>query len=150
MKMLVGIFALMLISFASHAQWNVRFGNVDFGHGQYEREHDNSVFWQIVEERQCSQQDRVELGLEQGQLTRREIKKLQREQRHIAKQVKHMKRHNYLTRRDKREVMEHLDYVSEKIRALSHNRHYSHRKQHHYSNKGQYVYSNNNARQYYY
>ena len=150
MKILVGIFALMLTSFASHAQWNVRFGSVDFGRGHYEREHDDSVFWQVVEERQCSQEDRIEFGEGQGQLTRREIKKLQREQRHVAKQVRHMKRHNHLTQRDKREIMEHLDYVSKKIRVLSHNRNFTHRERHHYKKRGQYASSNNNARQYYY
>ena len=35
-----------------------------------------------------------------------------------------MKRHNYLSRRAKSEVMERLDFVSEKIRALKHNEYY--------------------------
>lgn len=113
------IMVLMLIPFAGHAEWN--------GHSKHrnnEQRHNNSYFWQDVERRQYKQQSRIDRGIDKGQLTRREIKKLRREQKHVAKQIRHMKRHNYLSRRAKSEVMERLDFVSEKIRALKHNEYY--------------------------
>lgn len=120
MKMLSLIVVLMLVPFVSHAEWNNH-----FKHRNHEHKHNNSYFWQGIEHRQYRQKSRIDRGIDKGQLTRREIKKLRREQKHVAKQVRHMKRHHHLSRRDKREVMEHLDFVSDKIRTLKHNNHYA-------------------------
>lgn len=62
----------------------------------------------------------------------------------MAKQLRHMKRRNYLSRRDKRDVMEHLDFVSEKIRALKHNKYYARRGRFSNDRHNQRVYSNGN------
>lgn len=133
------IMVLMLIPFASHAEWS---GHSK--HRNHEHRHNNSYFWQDVEHRQYRQQSRIDRGIDKGQLTRREIKKLRREQKHIAKQVRNMKRHNYLNKRDKREVMEHLDFVSDKIRTLKHNKHYARRNRSSHDGHNQHVYSNEN------
>lgn len=61
----------MVIPFAGHAEWK--------GHSKHrnnEQRHNNSYFWQDVEHRQYRQQARIDRGIEQGQLTRREIKKI--------------------------------------------------------------------------
>jgi len=134
----------MLIPFVSHAEWS---GHSK--HRNHEHKHNNSYFWQDIEHRQYKQDSRIERGIEKGQLTRREAKKLHREQRHVAKQIKHLKRHNHISRSDKREVVEHLDYVSQKIRALKHNQHYAHRDSHNHKKQQRHTYSNDKRRDYY-
>jgi len=144
MNKLTLLMVLMLIPFAGHADWK--------NHYKYrnnEPRHNNSYFWQDVENRQYKQERRIKKGIERGQLTRREVKKLHREQKHVAKQIRHLQRYNYLNRRDKREVMEHLDYVSDKIRTLNHNQHYVHREQYRHKTAVRHGYSNNNDRNYY-
>jgi len=143
MKKLTLIIVLMLIPFTSHAEWK---GHSK--HRNHEHRHNSSYFWQDVEHRQYKQESRIERGINKGQLTRREAKQLHREQKHVAKQIRHLKRHNYISHRDKREVKEHLDYVSQKIRALKHNQHYVHRDNYNHKKQQRRVHSNNN-RDYY-
>lgn len=141
MKMLTTVFMLMLIPFAAHAER---------GHyiGHRNHQHNQSHFWQDVEHRQYRQDARIERGIERGQLTRREARKLKREQKHVAKQVRHMQRHNYLSRADKREVMEHLNYASDKIRTLKHNRRNAHRRNYSNHDHGRYTHANDYNRNY--
>jgi len=136
MKMLTIVMVLMFTPFVSHAEWNNH-----FKHNNHERKHNNSFFWQDVERRQYRQESRIDKGIEKGQLTRREVRKLHKEQKHVAKQIRHIRRDNRLSRGDRREVMEHLDYVSDKIRSLKHNQRYAHRKNH--NKKVNQGYSNN-------
>jgi len=144
MKMLTIAIILMLVPFASHAERNSH-----FKHRKHEQQQNNSYFWKNVDRRQYKQEGRIERGINKGQLTRREAKKLHKEQKHVAKQIRHFQRHNHLSRRDKREVMEHLDYVSDKIRILKHNQHYVHRNQYKHKKSTRHVHSNNNDRNYY-
>jgi len=140
MKMLTIAIILMLVPFASHAERNNH-----FKHRKHEQQQNNSYFWQNVDRRQDKQRSRIERGIKKGQLTRREIKKLRREQKHIAKQVRHMKRHNHLSPGDRREVIEHLDYASNKIRNLKHNQYYIQRDNNMRHGHGQYTHLNNRA-----
>jgi hypothetical protein len=55
-----------------------------------------------------------------------------------------MQRHNYLSRADKREVMEHLDYASAKIRTLKHNRRKAHKRNYNNHDHGRYAHDYNN------
>jgi len=144
MKMLTMVVVLMFTPFVSHAEWNNH-----YKHDNHERGRNNSSFWQNVEHRQFRQETRIERGIKKGQLTRREARKLHREQKHVAKQIRHLRRHKYLNKRDRREVVEHLDYVSEKIRALKHNRHYAKQHNHGRRKQNRHVYSNDNNRNYY-
>lgn len=141
MKKLIIAIVLMFTPFVGHAEWNNHFKQ-----SHHEQRHNNSYFWKDVEHRQHKQASRIQRGIKKGQLTRREAKQLHREQKHVAKQIRHLRRDNHLSRHDKREVVEHLDYVSGKIRNLKHNQHYAHRD--HYSHKKQsrHVYSNDNNR----
>ncbi|MFW5443287.1 MAG: hypothetical protein ACKE51_03130 [Methylococcaceae bacterium] len=121
MKMLT--LAILLMSFP----WVTQAKGGHFSHDDYERGH-NSTFWHDVQYRQHRQESRIARGIDKGQLTRKEVKKLHREQKHVAKQIKHLRRHHYLSRSDKRSVMEHLDHVSKKIKRLKHNDRYAHTK----------------------
>jgi hypothetical protein len=123
MKMLALAILLMSFPWASHAEGWKHSKHRD----HYQRGHNNSYFWQDVQQRQHRQDLRIEKGIHKGQLTHREVKKLRREQKHIAKQIRHMSRHHYISRADKRSVFEHLDYVSKKIRILKHNDRYAHK-----------------------
>ncbi len=120
MKMLALAIILMSFPWASHAE--------EWEHSEHrDRGYNNSYFWQDVQRRQHRQDSRIERGVHKGQLTHREVKKLRREQRRVAKQIRHISRRHYLSHADKRCVMEYLDYVSEKIRILKHNDRYAHR-----------------------
>ena len=131
----------MIIPFTSQAERSHH-----FKHRHTEQKHNNSYFWQDVERRQHKQERRIERGVDKGQLTRREAKKLHREQRHVAKQIRRLARYNYISRQDKRDVMEHLDYVSEKIRILKHNQNYVHRKAYRYEKSTRHIGSNHRDR----
>ncbi len=130
---------LIFTPLVSHAQWNNH-----SRHRGHHQEHNNSYFWQDVERRLDRQESRISRGIDKGQLTHREMKKLKREQRHVAKQARHLKRHDYLSRSDKREMMEHLDYVGHKIKSLKHNGNHMHRERnrHRYTNRQRNYYRN--------
>ena len=108
-----------------------------FGHakgwkhsGYQDRGHDNYSFWHDVDDRQYSQADRINHGVENGQLTRREARQLYREQQHINKEIHYLKDHRYLSSVDKRDVLEHLNYLHEQIWHLKHNDQYVQRVRH--------------------
>lgn len=120
----------MLVSFSSQAKKD-----------HYSRDgHDyqkvnKSYFWQDIKQRLHNQSNRIDKGVKKGQLTHREVKKLRREQKHIAKQIKHFKKHNYLSSRDRHELINHLDYMQDKISDLRHNEHYVHKYTKYYDHK---------------
>lgn len=117
--------------------------------GYYVRGYDDDSFWQAVEDQQCRQSDLIASGVKSGQLTRREIKKLRREQKHVARQIKQFRRHRHFGYEYQRELLQHLDYVSEQISHLKHNNDYNHRRYNHnpftrYKNR-KYERSNHNS-----
>jgi hypothetical protein len=99
----------------------------------FDSHYDDSIFWHNVDDQLCQQNDDIEMGVEINELTRREIKKLNREQRHVSKQLRYYRRHDYLSRTDKREIMQHLGYMSEKIWQLRHNDHYVRARRHNHN-----------------
>ncbi|MCK4841763.1 MAG: hypothetical protein KAT04_07745 [Methylococcales bacterium] len=127
MKKLTLVLVLMFIPLVSYAQRGEHYDQ----HNYYQRGHNNSSFWHKVDRRQHKQESRIERGIDKGQLTRREVRKLHREQKHVAKQLRRYRHSHYLSRRDKRSVMEHLDYVSEKITDFKHNDRYARNYRHH-------------------
>jgi hypothetical protein len=67
---------------------------------------------------------------------------LRREEKHVAKQIRHYKRrHRHISYSGRREIMDHLDFLSNRIRELKHNDRYSRRAKHnhqkytHYNNR---------------
>ena len=134
MKMLALAILLMSFPWAGHAKGR---GN-DNHESHY---HQGYGFWQDVEKRRYKQQMRIDKGIEKGLLTRREIKVLAREQRHVAKQIKHYSRHRYMSYANKKSVMRHMDQYSDQIAHLKHNNRYVRRDRH---NHRSYRHHNNN------
>lgn len=112
---------LMFTPLFAYAEYNNHFSH-NYG---YEREHYNESFWNKVRHRQNNQAARIDRGIRKGQLTRREVKKLRREQKHLARQVRKIQRHRYVGRKNKRRIMEHLDFAGQQIRAFKHNDRYA-------------------------
>lgn len=131
MKKLALVIVLMLLPWSTYAQdWGYNKHGKTYGHAQH-----NYSFWQDVERCQDEFHWSIDRGIEKGQLTRREVKKLNREQRHLAKKIRHFKRHRYLSHADERIIMDHLDHVSDKIRHFKHNNHYARHSHRNYNNR---------------
>lgn len=126
MKVLALAVILMSFPFAIQAKsWDHSRHNHDH------RDYQKSSFWEQVEQRQYRQHSRIDRGVEEGRLTKREAKKLRREEKHVRKQIKHYKRHHYQVNYEgRRDIMDHLDFLSKRIRELKHNDHYSRRARH--------------------
>jgi uncharacterized UPF0160 family protein len=119
MKMLSLIALLLSLSWTVHADgWR---------HGSTNRDRGEYSFWQEVEDRRYVQQERISVATDNGQLTRREVKRLNGEVRNVSKLIRKYKRLRYLESSEKREVMDCLNIVSEKIRKLTFNRHTAYR-----------------------
>ena len=115
MKMLT--LAILLLSFPllSNAR-DGRYYDHDY-HGQ-----DDSHFWKMVEKRQHKQHRRIDRGIEHGQLTPREVKRLERRQQCLADEIRHLRHHDYINYSNRRRIVDQLDHVSRKIHKLKHNR----------------------------
>ncbi len=140
MKMLT--LALLLISFSGLSQARSEDHNRHNDRSRYS----NGYFWQNVERRQHNQYSRVNHGVERGQLTRREIKQLKRERKHLTKSIRRNRRHNNLSHSNKRNILRRLDHYSDQIYNLKQNNYYarSHRQQ--YARHGNYRYPKHNNR----
>lgn len=114
----------------------------------FDRHYDDSFFWHEVDDQLCQQSDDIDIGIETDELTRREVSKLHREQQHVSRQLKHYRRHDYLSHADKREITKHLNYMSDKIWRLRRNGHYAHTHERHrnYSNRNTFVLKNSKHR----
>lgn len=112
----------------------------------FNQHHDDSAFWHEVDGQLCQQNDDIDRGIDVNELTQREVRKLNREQQHISRQLRHYRRHDYLSRTDKREIMQHLDYMSEKVWQLRHNNHYVRAERHNHFNRNAFVLKNNKHR----
>lgn len=126
MKMLA--LAILLISFPwiGHAKGWDHFNQDRY----YQHGHDSSSFWQDVERRRHRQHIRIDRGIEKGQLTRREVRKLARERKHVARQIKRFKHHRHMSYANKQSVLRHMDQYSDQIAHLKHNDRYVRRDRH--------------------
>lgn len=81
------------------------------------------------------QQYRIEKGIDSGALTRKEAKKLRRQQRKIRMMVRHFREDGVLTRAERHKVRDKLDRASDRIWAFKHNddRYYCENRYHKYS-----------------
>lgn len=124
MKRVIWVSVLLVIPLMSQAGWKShRKDNHFHGHEQH-----YSKFWDDIARRQHRQSARIERSVKKGLLSHRELKKLHREQKHIAKQIRHLKRHNYISQVDKSNMVEHLDYLSMRISKLNRNDQYAYSK----------------------
>ncbi len=73
-------------------------------------------------QRQARQEHRIRQGARSGQLTHREARKLQRQQRHIRKMKRRARRDGKVTRREKRRINRAQNRANRNIRRKKHNR----------------------------
>ena len=139
MKMLVLAILLMSFPWVGHASGR--------GYSKHDRHyhqgHDSSYFWQDIEERRYRQHRRIDKGIEKGQLSRGERRALAREQKHVARQIKHFKRHRHMSYANKKRVLRHMDHFSDQIARLKHNDRYARRDRHDHQS-----YSHHNEKDY--
>ena len=74
-----------------------------------------------IKNRQVHQQKRIHQGVHSGELTRREIKVLKKEQRHVQQTKKKVWSDGELTRRERVRLERHQDKSSAHIYKLKHN-----------------------------
>ena len=75
-----------------------------------------------IDARQARQEQRIERGLARGELTRREVRTLQQEQREIARVEARAKADGRVSRSEMRTLTAMLDHADAQIRQLSHDR----------------------------
>jgi hypothetical protein len=135
MKMLaLTILLLSISSFSQAKSWKHN------SHNDHSDKHNSHYFWQDIEKRQHDLHSNIDHGIKRGQLTHREIKKLKRERKHVSREIKHFKRHQYISRSNKRKILNHLEHYGAQIYDLKHNNHYSHKNRHDHH---QYSHKNN-------
>ena len=110
MKKIVLVITLLVSPLAADADW-------DWSHGNREQ----ISFWRTVDSRMDRLYHRIENGIRQGDLTRREAMKLKRTYRKLDRRIAHMRHNRWLSRRDKREIMADLDMAGSRIYRLKHN-----------------------------
>lgn len=108
---LLGLLALPAL--AGRADHDAHYGH--FGHDR-------------IEQRMDRQHGRIEHGIRNGELTRKEARRLRKQQRHIAKMERKFTRDGHLDRYERRTLHRELDAVSDRIYRLKHN---DHRRDHH-------------------
>lgn len=119
MKMLTLAVVLMFLPLLSHAK-----GTQYYGYENHHQKHGELSFWENVERRQYELHRSTDRGVKKGQLTRREVRKIEREQKSLAKNIRHSKRFHSISSSSRRKIMEQLEHVSCKIDDLRHNKYY--------------------------
>ena len=85
------------------------------------RERDGHYGHHRIEQRMDRQHRRIEHGIRNGELTRREARRLRKEQRHIAKLERKFFRDGHLDGHERRTLRRELDTASDRIYRLKHN-----------------------------
>jgi hypothetical protein len=73
-----------------------------------------------IDARQARQAERIERGIERGQITREEARMLRREQRTVAHFEAQYKADGFVSRDERRELTKLLDRVDDRIRLARH------------------------------
>ena len=89
-----------------------------------DRYHDNDYHNRVFEQRIDRQHRRLEQGIRSGELTRKEVKRLRKQLRHIAKLERRYTRDGYLDRHERRKLRHKLNVASNRIYRLKHNDRY--------------------------
>lgn len=76
----------------------------------------------LIKQRQVKQEQRIQQGIKSGELTRREIRRLQKQQLKIAKEKRHALRDKVITDREYRRITILQDKANRAIYAKKHNR----------------------------
>ena len=104
LKILV-LFASIILTTSAHAK-----------RGGYQHDYHDSVT-----ERQERQHHRIERGIQNGQLTRREARKLYKKHDRLISLERRYRRDGYLGRKERNKLHDRLDHFSDRIYRLKHN-----------------------------
>ena len=103
--------------------WSSSAPNVIYNRGYNTGNYNNAPRHVVsIFERQKRQQRRIQQGRESGQLVRREVKQLRKEQRHIQNKIGHYKRDGRFNRHEKSRINQMQDVASNNIRNKRNNR----------------------------
>jgi uncharacterized membrane protein YebE (DUF533 family) len=117
LKNTLGLIALGLIATGAQASWDRG------GPGHNGRAYQQSkVYSQQVDARQDKQMMRIEAGLRQGTLTRREYRGLMQEQHEIRAMERHFRADGVIDAREFKRLDHALDVASRNIQAEKHDR----------------------------
>ena len=86
--------------------------------------HGDARFLRHVDRRQARQRHRIHEGWKSGELTRKEIKRLRKGQRRIARLKREFRSDGFLSPRERRVVRNALDNASDRIYRKKHNDRY--------------------------
>jgi hypothetical protein len=76
------------------------------------------------------QSNRIERGVDDGSLTRKEQRRLNKQHKHIVKLARKFNRDGYFSKRERHILSDKLDLASQKIYRLKHNSHVAYVEQH--------------------
>lgn len=124
MKMFMLIVALFALPITSYAEWG-RYGQARSNHNH----HYNYNYWDNIDQRLERQIHRIERGVQNGELTRREAKRLHRQHYKLDKRIDRIRNKHWVDHYDRKKVRAYLDRASDKIYHLKHNDRYVHRNQ---------------------
>ncbi|MCK5888663.1 MAG: hypothetical protein KAG19_01840 [Methylococcales bacterium] len=99
-------------------------------HSHHERQSENHYFWEEVDSRQYNQQNSINDGINDGELTRRELKQIHKAQRSARQLINRYKGITHLSFDKKASVMDCLDDIGDKIDDLKDNDRYARREYH--------------------
>lgn len=116
-KQALGFLALGLVASGAQASWD-RHDEVYDRHTAQQSRH----FIQEVNARQDRQMARIEAGVEDGRLTRREYRQLMQEQREIQAMKRHFRADGVIDAREFRRLDRALDVASRNIWGEKHDR----------------------------
>ena len=117
---LLSIAALAFMTIPVHAEHNSRES------GRHDR----------IEQRLDNQRYRIHRAIDAGELTRKEVKRLRKQQRHIIRLKHKFMRDGYLDRYEFVTLRDELNRASKRIQRLSHNDRNNYK--HHYDHKPKY------------
>ncbi len=95
-----------------------------------DRDYDDDYRYSRIEHRLDRQHYRIKDGVRSGELTRKEARRLRKQQRHIAKMERRFSRDGHLDRQERRTLRRELDDASDRIYRYKHNDRYRNEKQH--------------------
>jgi hypothetical protein len=86
-----------------------------------QRHHDGNRFEQRFEQRLDRQEQRIRHGIRAGKLTHKEARKLEKQQRNIARLERRFERDGHLDRRERQVLRNRLDQASDRIARFKQN-----------------------------
>ena len=112
--------------------WNVGDSTISYGNDGYNNGYNNTYNngyntghrknrGKKIYKRIHRQANRIQRGINNGQLVKREVRKLRRQQRHIKQSMAHYKRDGHLNRHERSKLNQLLDVASNNIHRKSNN-----------------------------